>query len=312
MKDSSRLKGILLVVTGTLLWGVSGVAAQYLFESENFTPEWLVVVRMVIAGALMLIYSAFKGDKNVYKIWANKENIIKILVFALIGMLGVQYTYFAAILHGNAATATILQYLSPVIIIVYLAFCNKKLPSSKEIICILMAILGVFLIITKGNLNTLAISKEAVFWGVLSAITCAIYTLQPAKLLQKYGSLCVVGWGMLIGGLAFGFIYPPFNCSGNFSVKSILAIALVVFFGTLIAYYCYLESLKYIEPSETSMFTCVEPLSASVLSMIFFNVTFSFVQLIGALFIIVTISILSFSKNKDKSKDIKECEPILS
>lgn len=312
MKNSSRFKGILLVVIGTLLWGVSGVAAQYLFESENFTPEWLVVVRMIIAGAIMLIYSTLKGDKNVYAIWSKKENIIKILVFALIGMLGVQYTYFAAILHGNAATATILQYLSPVIITVYLAFCNKKLPSLKQIVCILMAILGTFLIITKGNLSTLSISKEAVFWGVLSAITCAIYTLQPAELLKKYGSLCVVGWGMLIGGIAFTFIYPPFNCSGNFSVKSILAIALVVLFGTLIAYYCYLESLKYIEPSETSVFTCVEPLSASILSMIFFNVSFSFIQLVGALCIIVTISILSFSKKDDNLEDINECGTIIN
>ena len=111
---------------------------------------------------------------------------------------------------------------------------------------------------------------------------------------------------MLIGGIAFSFIYPPFNCNGNFSVKSILAIALVVFFGTLIAYYCYLESLKYIDPSETSMFTCVEPLSASILSMIFFNVSFSFIQLVGALFIIVTISILSFSKKDDRIKEVSE------
>lgn len=312
MKNSSRLKGILLVVIGTFLWGVSGVAAQYLFESENFTPEWLVVVRMVVAGAIMLIYSTFKGDKNVTKIWSKKENIVKILVFALIGMLGVQYTYFAAILHGNAATATILQYLSPVIIIVYLAFCSKKLPSVKQIVCILMAIVGVFLIITKGNLNSLAISKEAVFWGVLSAITCAIYTLQPAQLLKEYGSLCVVGWGMFIGGIAFSFIYPPFNCTGNFTVKSVLVIAFVVFFGTLIAFYCYLESLKYIEPSETSMFTCVEPLSASILSMIFFNVSFSFTQLIGALFIIVTISILSFSKKEDNLESVDECEAAIN
>ena len=184
MKDSSRVKGLFLVIFGTFLWGVSGVVAQYLFERENFTPEWLVVVRMIISGTIILVFSLLKGDKNVIEIWSKKENIIKILIFALFGMLGVQYTYFAAILHGNAATATILQYLSPVIITIYLAFSSKKLPSLKQISCIFMAILGTFLIITKGNLSTLAISKEAIFFGVLSAFACAIYTLQPSQLLK--------------------------------------------------------------------------------------------------------------------------------
>ena len=307
MKDSSRLKGVFLVMFGTVLWGVSGVVAQYLFENENFTPEWLVVVRMIISGTIILVFSLLKKDKNVFEIWSKKENIIKILIFALIGMLGVQYTYFAAILHGNAATATILQYLSPVIITIYLAFSNKKFPTLKQIACISMAILGTFLIITKGNLSSLAISKEAVFFGVLSAVTCAVYTLQPSQLLKNYGSLCVVGWGMFIGGIAFSLIYSPFNCSGNWSFISVLAIAFVVLFGTLIAFYCYLESLKYIEPYEASVFTCIEPLSASILSIIFLNVSFSLIQLVGALCIIVTISILSFTKKDDNPVDIEEC-----
>lgn len=312
MKDSLRLKGIFLVVFGTFLWGVSGVVAQYLFKSENFTPEWLVVIRMIVSGTIILIFSLSKGDKNILKIWSKKENIIKILIFALLGMLGVQYTYFAAILHGNAATATILQYLAPVIITIYLAFYNKKLPTLKQLVCVFMAILGTFLIITKGNLNSLAISKEAVFFGVLSAFTCAIYTLQPSHLLKNYGSLCVVGWGMFIGGIAFSFFYSPFNCTGNWSFKSVLAIIFVVLFGTLIAFYCYLESLKYIEPYEASVFTCIEPLSASILSIIFLNVSFSIIQLVGALCIIITISILSFSKKDDNSVDIEDCENILN
>ena len=60
------------------------------------------------------------------------------------------------------------------------------------------------------------------------------------------------------------------------------------------------------------MFTCVEPLSASILSMIFFNVSFSFIQLVGALCIIVTISILSFSKKDDNLENINECDTIIN
>lgn len=312
MNDSLRAKGLFLVMFATLLWGVSGVVAQYLFQSKNFTPEWLVVIRMFFSGAIILIFSLLKGDKNVIEIWKDKENIIKILIFSLLGMLGVQYSYFAAIHHGNASTATILQYLSPIIITIYLALYNKKLPTLKQISCVIMAILGTFLIITKGNLNSLAISKPAIFWGVLSAFACAIYTLQPSSLLKRYGSLCVVGWGMLIGGIAFSFIQSPFDVLGNWSFESVLAIVFVVLFGTLTAFYCYLESLKYIEPYEASVFTCVEPLSASILSIIFLNVTFNLIQWIGTLCIIITITMLSLTKKENSSMNKEYDENITS
>ena len=297
MKNSLRLKGLFLVTSGALLWGVSGTVAQYLFQDENFTPEWLVVMRMLLSGILLLIIGVIKGDKNIFGIWKRKDNAIRLILFGLLGMLGVQYTYFAAINHGNAATATILQYLSPIIITFYMCIHNKKLPTSKQMICVTMAMLGTFLIITKGNMNSLSISKLAVFWGIASAFASALYTLQPVKLIKEYGSICTVGWGMLIGGTALSFINSPFNCSGNWSFKSISAVVFVVIFGTLIAFSCYLESLKYIEPYEASILGCVEPLSAALLSIMFLNVKFSGIQWLGSLLIIATVSVLSVMKN---------------
>ena len=132
MNLNSRTKGILLVIVGTMLWGISGTVAQFLFQQKGFDTEWLVVVRLLISGFLLLLYGYIKKDKNIINIWKSKEDSIKLILFGAIGMLGVQYTYFAAIKHGNAATATILQYLSPVIITCYLIIRNKKLPNIKR------------------------------------------------------------------------------------------------------------------------------------------------------------------------------------
>ncbi|NME83200.1 EamA family transporter [Clostridium sp. SM-530-WT-3G] len=296
MKKSLRLKGIFLVTFGTLLWGVSGTTAQYLFQAENFTPEWLVTTRMLLSGAFLLIVSAIKRDKNLLRIWKRKDSVIRLILFSLLGMLGVQYAYFAAINHGNAATATILQYLAPIIITFYMCIHNRKLPTLKQLLCVTMAMLGTFLIITKGNMNSLSISKEALFWGIVTAFASALYTLQPVKLIKEYGSICTVGWAMLIGGVAFCFVNSPFNCTGNWTPKSILAVAFVMIFGTIIAFSAYMESLKYIEPYEASILGCIEPLSAAFLSIMFMNVTFSWVQWLGTILIIVTVSILSVMK----------------
>ena len=272
MNNKTRLKGMFLVIIGATLWGISGTVAQYLFQKKGFTAEWLVVARMLASGIILTLYSFIKGNKNIIKIWTNKKDVFSLIIFSILGMLGVQYTYFASINYGNAATATILQYLSPVIITCF--------------------------IITKGDMNNLSISKLALFWGIASAFASALYTLQPISLLKKYDSTTVVGLGMLLGGISFSSIHNPLNFSGEISLDSIIAIAFVIIFGTLIAFYCYLESLKYIQPTEASILGSLEPLSAAFLSIIWLNVSFAPLQWIGTIFIISTVIILSYSKKE--------------
>ncbi|GAA0181065.1 EamA family transporter [Clostridium sediminicola] len=299
VKFQPRLKGIILVIIGAMLWGISGTVAQYLFQNKGFSPEWLVVIRLLVSGLILLLYNLMKGNEDIWKIWKSKSNGFSLILFSIIGMLGVQYTYFAAIKYGNAATATILQYLSPVIITCYLAIRTKKFPSLQEIIAIFLAMVGTFFIITKGNIHSISISKLALFWGISSAFAAAFYTLQPRSLLNKWGSSLVVGWGMLIGGIAFSFIHQPWDITGQWSITSIFAVTFVVLFGTLIAFYCYLESLKYIQPTEVSVLASAEPLSAAFLSVLWLHVPLGMSQWLGIVCIIITIIILSRAKKQD-------------
>jgi drug/metabolite transporter (DMT)-like permease len=293
MRVEPRIKGIVLVIISAMLWGVSGTVAQYLFQRRGFSSEWLVVIRLLISGMILLLYAVMKKDKNVWRIWQSKHNAFSLLLFSVIGMLGVQYTYFAAIQYGNAATATILQYLSPIIITCYITMYSKKLPSLQEIMAIILAMMGTFLIITKGNVHSISISKLALFWGIASAFAAAFYTLQPRRLLNKWSSTIVVGWGMLIGGISFSFIHQPWNFTGEWSIASMFAVIFVVLFGTLIAFHCYLESLKYIKPTEASILSSVEPLSAAFLSVLWLKVALGIVQWLGIVCIIIAIVVLS-------------------
>jgi drug/metabolite transporter (DMT)-like permease len=170
---------------------------------------------------------------------------------------------------------------------------SKKLPSLQEIMAIILAMMGTFLIITKGNVHSISISKLALFWGIASAFAAAFYTLQPRRLLNKWSSTIVVGWGMLIGGISFSFIHQPWNFTGEWSIASMFAVIFVVLFGTLIAFHCYLESLKYIKPTEASILSSVEPLSAAFLSVLWLKVALGIVQWLGIVCIIIAIVVLS-------------------
>lgn len=125
--QKQRLYGFLMVIVGAAFWGLSGTVAQHLFETSDVSVEWLVTVRLLLSGLLVLIIvSAGKNRRAVWGIWKDKKAAVQLIVFGIAGMLGVQYTFLASIGTGNAAVATLLQYLAPVLIMLYLLLTRKN------------------------------------------------------------------------------------------------------------------------------------------------------------------------------------------
>ncbi|RDU22493.1 DMT family transporter [Anaerosacchariphilus polymeriproducens] len=305
MIQYSRFKGYIMALSGAALWGISGNVAQELFQNEGFRPGWLVTIRMLLAGVLLLLFASIKSKEKhkVWTIWSDRKERISLILFGIFGMLGVQYSYFMSINYGNAATATLLQYLAPIFIIVYLAIKIRKIPSKKEMIAVFLAILGTFFLVTNGTVDKLTISFSAIYWGLGSAIALAFYTIFPKSLLKRWGSFIVVGWGMIIGGIGLSFINPPWKIDGqNWSLITALYIGFVVIFGTLIAFYLYIDSLRYISPTEASLLGSAEPLSATIVTIIWMHVTLGSFEIIGGVCIIGTVLILTLGSNRENKK----------
>lgn len=289
-----HFKGLSMVLIGAVLWGISGTAAQVLFQHYGISPEWLVTVRMSVAGLLMLLgISVTSGLKYTFSVWKEKKDAFKLVFFGIIGLLGVQYSYFASINYGNAATGTMLQYMGPVFITIYVALSRRQVPQISQLISVFLAIFGAFLLVTNGDWHSFSISPLAVFWGIISAVTLAFYSLYPKGLLQKYGAATISGWGMLIGGIGMGLIHSPLNFSGQNSINTWLLVSFVVIFGTLIAFYVYIASLQYISATEASVLSCGEPLSATIITVAFLHVHFGWAALLGGLSILLTVTIMA-------------------
>lgn len=294
------VKGFCLAVMAALFWGVSGTFAQFLFQQRGINIEWMITIRLLVSGFFLLIFAKFREKSDLFEIWKDKKDAVQLVIFSITGMLAVQYTYFAAIKHSNAATATVLQYAGPVIIAVYLAFKNKKLPVVLEIIAIIMAVLGTVLLVTHGDISSLSISGIALFFGLASAVALAVYTLQPVKLISKYKSSLVIGWGMLCGGIVFSFVKAPWDIQGNWDLQAFGYTVFIVIFGTLIAFYAYLSAVQIIGGQKTSLLASMEPLSATILAVLWLNVSYSTVDWIGSFLIISTVFLLSIKPKKIK------------
>ncbi|MNN17725.1 putative inner membrane transporter YicL [compost metagenome] len=177
----------------------------------------------------------------------------------------------------------------------------RRLPTWKEAIAIITALLGTFLLVTHGSLDSLSISRPALFWGLISALAMAFYTLNPRRMLAAWGSLIVTGWAMFIGGIGFSFIHPPWKFQGEWSVTALVAVVFIVLFATVIAFYCFLESLNYLSASEASLISCIEPVASAVLAVVWLHVSFGAADWIGTFCIVATVGMLSVGQDKNVS-----------
>lgn len=297
--EKRRWIGFVYILLGASFWGIGGTVAQYLFQYENVSVEWLVSFRLVVSGILLLIIAQIQNRKtNVFRIFLNKHDTIQLLIFSLFGMLAVQYTYMESIHLGNAAVATLLQYLSPIYIILFLILKRTSSLKGRDIIAVLLAFTGTLLLLTNGEFNRLSVPTTAVLWGMLSGVTLAFYTLYPKQLLQKWGSTTVVAWGMFIGGVILSIFHPPWQVHlSDWTLVTGFCLFFVVIFGTMLAFWFYLESLAYLKPQETSVLGTVEPLTAIIASVLWLQIPFGSYQMIGTCFILMMVFVLSLSKN---------------
>ena len=267
--------------------------AQFLFQNRGITPEWLVTTRLLISGIVFLIITFSTNPNEVFKPFKNKTDALQMIGFGIFGMLAVQYTYFAAIKHSNAATATILQYSGPVLIACYYALKERRIPSPKELFAIALAMVGTFLIVTHGSLESLSITGVALFWGLISAVALAVYSILPINLMNKYQATVVVGWGMLIGGVAFSLLNNPFSVPGDWDLYSYLFTAGIILLGTMVAFYSYMLAVKMVGPTVASLLACAEPLSAALIAVLWLNTPFGLYDGIGTVCILITITMLT-------------------
>lgn len=309
MNTSKRRMGLFYVITGATCWGIGGTVAKKLFQDDQVDVNWLVTIRLLTAGILLLMLQLFRKNRSqVIEVWKNKASAGQLLIFGLFGMLAVQYTYMASIQHGNAAVATLLQYLSPVIVIIYSVLRKRTVLTKQDIITVLLALAGCFFLLTNGSISQLSVPEIAVVWGVLSGFAAAFYTLYAVGLLNKFDSLVVVGWAMVIGGFALSFIHPPWQMDfKSLTAEAHVYILFVTIFGTMIAFWFFIKSLQSLSPKETSLLSSLEPLSAVVTTVVWLKEPFGFFQWVGAFCIIAITLILALNKEPSMQSE----KPIL-
>ena len=225
--------------------------------------NWYVTARLTISGILLLsLYKLMYRRHSLFAIFKNKSTLLALMLFSILGMLLVQYSYMASINYGNAAVATLLQYIAPVYVIIWYVIRKKEVLQLFDIIAIVLTLTGTFLLLTNGSISQIVVAPPSLIWGIISGLSLAFYTIYAPRLLNSFSPILVVGWAMMLSGILINIF-------------------------------------QYLSAKETTLYCTIEPVVAVVASVLWLKIQFLPFQLVGMLLILILIVILSLKKQPD-------------
>lgn len=294
---STQLFGVLLCILSGALWGFSGVCGEYMINSKGAVSAWIVPWRLLIAGIILTAYNFIRhGYKKTLGIWCKKLNVIDLILTGVLGIMACQFTYCLTIEYSNAGIATVLQYISPIIIMIVVCITVKRFPQKHEVAALILAILGVFTVSTHFDFSQLAIPLPALIIGLISAMTVVIYNLAPVRLMREYPPEMITGWGMLLSGITLMPLFRPWQYDIKIDIGIILAMFGMTVLGSVLSFTFYYISVKIIGPTKASIFASSEPITAMLVSAVWLGTKFTLLDIIGMVLIFVAIIVLTVIK----------------
>lgn len=301
MMKRYEIIGIILTLLGATLWGVSGTSVQFIGNFRNMNLEWLLTMRLITAGLLTVLYGWIRQGNAIFIVFRNWRDTLGLVIFGVFGMALCQYTYFRSIVIAGAGIATVLQYLAPSMIIIYLLVRYGKRPSRGEIISVILALAGTICLMGNNGFSFESFRSDVLFWGLLSAVGVAVYSVSPVRLLATYGTIPIVGFGMLLSGLVAAVLFQQPHSYATWDVWTVVGCFNVVFLGTIVSFNAYLEGVKRIGAVSGSILSSIEPISAAFFGWALLGNQFNWVGILGMAMIIATVIIIALEKRGQSS-----------
>lgn len=293
MKPKSNVVlGMTIAGFASLSWGISGTVLQLISQTLAIPAAWMLSTRTFFVGALLLIVGAVIYRGHIFDVFKTKASCLSVISYGIFGLAFNLFTFYYAVQTGNSSMATILQYLAPLFIVLgNLVFRGKKLPV-RDFVAFVIALIGVILCITRGNLTHLSIPFVSLMWGIGSGITAAFYVVLPKKAAESNPPILVLGWGTMIAAILFNCMHPFWVQVPTLSSELLASVACVMLFGTILPFGLLIVAGDHAPSDIVSIMDALQPISTTILSVIFFKMSLNLFEIAGILIVIVAIYLL--------------------
>jgi drug/metabolite transporter (DMT)-like permease len=275
---SPRL-GYALAATAATLWALNGSLARFLLD-DRMPAARLAELRSVCT-AVALIGALLIARRPLLSV--RRADIWRLAILGIAGLAGVQAFYFAAIARLQIGVALTIQYLGPVLLLIWLRLVHRRaLPRGLWSAAALSAA-GCFLIVRAyrpGGLDGVGIAEA---FG--AAVTFAIYLYASEQAGHRYRPATTLAWGFGLASVFWLITQPPwsFPLHAISTPRNAAFAAYVVIGGTLIPFACMIAAVRHVPAPRAAVVATLEPVLGALLAWPIHDQALSAVQIAGGL-----------------------------
>ncbi|MBI4769674.1 MAG: DMT family transporter [Chloroflexi bacterium] len=293
--DRSRIVALLEVSLAVVFWGASFIATKIaLRQVSPITVVWLRfgmgVVVLGIAMRARRQFALVPGRDLAY--------------FALLGLLGVtfhQWLQSNGLVTSQATTTAWIVATTPIFIaLLGWLFLRERL-GLRRVVGIALALIGVLLVVTRGDLRLLAAGRFGAPGDVLiliSSVNWAVFSVLSRRGLREHPAVRMMFYVMALGWLfitALFFAGPGLGEIAQLTLPGWLSVGFLGLFCSGLAYIFWYDALKMIPASQVGVFLYVEPLVALGVAAALLDERLRFAALLGGGIILLGVWLVNRS-----------------
>jgi len=299
--NTYRLLGYVSVITGAMLWGTIGIAAQHLY-AKGMSPLEAVFLRAFLSFLIVgLILGLFKPK---YLKIAVKD----IPFFAAYGLISVALFYlfyFKTIDLTGITTAVILLYTAPAFVVVISRYTFGEPLTQLKILCLAATFLGSFLVVRGYDLTILRLNLTGILTGLGAGLTYGLYSIFGKNALNRYHSWTILFYTFGFGSLFLFMLGRPWQVfTATYEPLTWKVIFYITIFPTLLAYAFYTSGLRRLPPGSASIAATIEPVTATLLASLLLHETLLAPQAFGVAMVVGGVIASQLDRHKRIKKNL--------
>ncbi len=279
--------GIIEIIVATLIWGSLGVMVRNI----DMEPFSIVAYRSLIALPIMLVLFRKKKD--------NLKKNYKLLLLASIAITMAWSAHFYAFKLTTIANTVVLLYTGPIYVAILSPLVLKEVREKKANICLILSILGIFLMYNQGLGDEL--NDRGLILGAISGILFAFVIMATKKLSKDYSSITIVTMQLFISVI---ILSPALFVEQQVIMENIMLLIILGLVHTAIAEFLFIDGLIKVSTQKASTISYIEPASAIIYAIILLNEIPEGLEIIG-ISLIATANIILNLNLEDMKKIIK-------
>jgi drug/metabolite transporter (DMT)-like permease len=274
-----------------VVWGSNFVFGKILVQ--DFSPTLLTTLRLLFIVLFLVGLSSYKTHfKRV-----NKKDLLTLIFLGVIGVFINQWSFFVGLQTADPTTSALILATTPILAGLLAAiFLHEKL-TIRMLMGSIVAIIGIYFVVAKGNLSSLHIDK-GLLWIVLTMVTFAIMIIMTRLLSQRIDPLTITLYSNIIGfivSIPFVFLLEtPLRISSDLSDWTFLIGTAVVVHG--IATLIWNNNIRHVDASKASILSNLEPFVAMIMGLIILYKPITGTEIVGSLFIVGGVVLSTYQK----------------